>query len=180
MTSENAAAFGAMPKSPSLRMAFLADAPYLSVHIRDGNLGSTPIIDPRYLSHPLDLELLGRGMQFLEPLVQTSAFAPLLRSDHRIPSQADLKDLKHAKELSKERLWTTYHPTSTCAMKPRKAGGVVDDRLVVHGTKNVRVIDASIFPMITLGNIQATVYAVAERGSDLIKGDWLASRQNGI
>ena len=50
--------------------------------------------------------------------------------------------------------------------------GVVDSRLKVYGTKNLRVVDASIFPMETLGNIQATVYAAAEKAADFIKEDW--------
>jgi choline dehydrogenase-like flavoprotein len=57
-------------------------------------------------------------------------------------------------------------------MMPKELNGVVDSRLKVHGTKNLRIVDASIFPMETLGNIQATVYAVAEKAADLIKQDW--------
>ena len=57
-------------------------------------------------------------------------------------------------------------------MLPQELGGVVDSRLIVYGTDNLRVIDESIFPMITLGNIQATVYSVAERACDIIKEDW--------
>jgi choline dehydrogenase-like flavoprotein len=55
---------------------------------------------------------------------------------------------------------------------PRELGGVVDSRLKVHGARNLRVVDASVFPLETLGNIQATVYAVAEKAADLIKEDW--------
>jgi choline dehydrogenase-like flavoprotein len=80
--------------------------------------------------------------------------------------------LDAAKEIVKERLLSTFHPTGTCAMMPKAIGGVVDSRLKVHGTKNLRIVDASIFPMETLGNIQATVYAVAEKAADLIKEDW--------
>lgn len=57
-------------------------------------------------------------------------------------------------------------------MMPRELRGVVDSRLKVHGTKNLRVVDASIFPMEILGNIQATVCAVAEKAADLIIEDW--------
>ena len=53
-------------------------------------------------------------------------------------------------------------------MMPVDQGGVVDDRLRVHGTRNLRVVDASVFPLEPQGNIQATLYAVAEKGADLI------------
>lgn len=56
-------------------------------------------------------------------------------------------------------------------MMPVEMGGVVSDRLVVHGTKNLRVVDASIFPIIPKGPITTSVYAVAERAVDLIKED---------
>jgi choline dehydrogenase-like flavoprotein len=48
---------------------------------------------------------------------------------------------------------------------------VVDHRLKVYGTSNVRVVDASIFPLEPRGNIQATVFAVAEKAADIIKED---------
>ena len=64
------------------------------------------------------------------------------------------------------------HPAGTAAMLPKELGGVVDSRLKLHGCKSLRVVDASIFPMETLGNIQATVYAVAEKAADIIKEDY--------
>ena len=56
-------------------------------------------------------------------------------------------------------------------MMPETLGGVVNDQLVVYGTKNLRVVDASIIPLIPRGNIQSSVYAVAEKAADLIKRD---------
>jgi choline dehydrogenase-like flavoprotein len=134
---------------------------------------SRPLVDPAYLSHPLDLEVLGRATQFLEKLVSQDALKGLLNAEVRIPKLAEnIADLNIAKQITKDRLWTTYHPCGTAAMLPQELGGVVDSRLIVYGTDNLRVIDASIFPMITLGNIQATVYSVAERACDIIKEDW--------
>jgi choline dehydrogenase-like flavoprotein len=82
----------------------------------------------------------------------------------------DLSNLDHAKEVVKERLYTCFHPAGSCAMLPKEMGGVVDSELKVYGTKNLRVVDASIFPLEPTGNIQATVYAVAEKAADIIKG----------
>ena len=56
-------------------------------------------------------------------------------------------------------------------MMPKELGGVVDEKLKVFGTKNLRVCDASIFPIQVRGNIQSTVYAVAEKGADIVKED---------
>lgn len=56
-------------------------------------------------------------------------------------------------------------------MMPREIGGVVDTRHVVYGTKNVRIVDASILPYQVCGHLTSTLYALAERASDLIKSD---------
>ncbi|KAK7517426.1 putative aryl-alcohol dehydrogenase [Phyllosticta citriasiana] len=144
------------------------------VHITSADPTAAPRIDPRYLSHPLDLELLGRQTQFIERLVRTGPFSEVLKKGGRTlpPNAADvLDDLHAAKQLAKQRAWNCFHPSGTCAMMPRSLGGVVDGRLRVHGTKGLRVVDASIFPLETLGNIQATVYAVAEKAADMIKED---------
>ena len=53
-------------------------------------------------------------------------------------------------------------------MLSEKRGGVVSDRLVVYWTRNIRVVDASIFPIIPRENIQSTLYAVAERAAAII------------
>jgi choline dehydrogenase len=52
----------------------------------------------------------------------------------------------------------------------RDLGGVVDPQLRVYGTSNVRVVDASILPLQISGHLTATLYAVADRASDIILG----------
>ncbi|KAF2644591.1 alcohol oxidase [Massarina eburnea CBS 473.64] len=141
-------------------------------HIRSADPKDKPILDPRYLSHPMDLEILARQTQYVETIIKTEPFASLLKPTGRLPAGKAATNLDAAKEIVKERLLTTFHPTGTCAMMPKGIGGVVDTKLKVYGTKNLRVVDASIFPMETLGNIQATVYAVAEKAADIIKEDW--------
>ena len=141
-----------------------------TVHIRSSHIEDKPVYDPKMLSHPLDLELLARQTQYVDRIVRMEPLASLLKPDSRIPQHAtDLSDLDVTKEIVKERLFTCFHPTGTCAMLPADIGGVVDSRLTVHGTRNLRVVDASVFPLEPAGNIQATVYAVAERAADLIK-----------
>ena len=61
------------------------------------------------------------------------------------------------------------HPSGSCAMMPEKLGGCVSFELLVYGTERLSVVDASIIPMIPAANLQATVYAVAEKAADIIK-----------
>ncbi|KAJ5949292.1 Glucose-methanol-choline oxidoreductase [Penicillium verhagenii] len=140
---------------------------YVSIMISDDK----PTYDPNFLSHPLDIEIMARQLQFVEQISTTGPFAGLLKPGKRMPENTkDLTDLDHAKEVVKERLFTCFHPAGSCAMLPKEIGGVVDSNLKVYGTRNLRVVDASIFPLEPSGNIQATLYAVAERAADLIKG----------
>ena len=57
-----------------------------------------------------------------------------------------------------------YHPVGTCAMGPTD-GAVTDPHLRVRGVQSLRVIDASIMPVITSGNINATVGMIGEKGA---------------
>jgi choline dehydrogenase len=66
-----------------------------------------------------------------------------------------------------------YHLCGSCAMGPDPDHAVVDSRLRVHGVQGLRVIDASVFPNITSGNLNAPVMMVAEQGADMILGDAL-------
>lgn len=66
---------------------------------------------------------------------------------------------------------SNFHPVGTAAMMPRSMGGVVSNRLMVYGTSNVRVVDASVLPYQMCGHLTSTLYAVAERAADFIKED---------
>ena len=80
----------------------------------------------------------------------------------------DLGDLEAVKQYLRSTAISNWHPVGTCAMMPRDNGGVVDEKLIVHGMANLRVADASIFPITTSGNPLTSVYAVGEKAADLI------------
>ena len=143
-----------------------------SSHITSTNASDPPRIDPQYLSHPLDLELLARHVQFLERLARSPPLSDYIKPNgRRNHPTAYVEDLEAAKDYVRTTALSTYHPAGACAMLPRDEGGVVNNRLVVYGTRNVRVVDASIMPLIPRSNLQSTVYAVAERAADIIKED---------
>ena len=135
-----------------------------SVHITSSDPNDKPKIDFQYYEHPLDLEIHARHMQALDKLAATAPLSNYIKKDgSRMPQRSADLTLDSAKELLRGYVATNYHPCGSCSMMAEEIGGVVDNRLRVYGTKNVRVVDASIMPIIPRGNIITAVYAVAER-----------------
>ena len=81
------------------------------------------------------------------------------------------RPMKRSLSLRETTLQQFFHPVSTCRMGPDDGTNVVDHRLSVHGVEGLRVVDASVFPMITSGNTNAPTIMLAEKASDLILED---------
>ncbi|KAG0646445.1 Dehydrogenase mpl7 [Hyphodiscus hymeniophilus] len=141
-----------------------------SIHITSSDPQADPAIDPGYLTHPADIEVLSKGLQMIEKVVSTSPMKEKIKRRYH-PETIDTGDKKSLEAYIRKAITTEYHPIGSVAMG-KKGVGAVDDRLKVWGTKGLRVIDASVMPLHISGNIIATVYAIAEKGSDMIKEDW--------
>ncbi|KAK7743872.1 hypothetical protein SLS53_003892 [Cytospora paraplurivora] len=144
-------------------------------HIRSADPTDAPVIDPAYLSHPVDAEVMAAQMLQIEkiaasePLSSTLLVQPLRRRD---PASDFRGDLEKAKRFARTSSISMWHPAGTCAMLPMDKRGVVDASLRVHGVQGLRVVDASVMPLVCNANLQAVVYGVAERAADLIKAAW--------
>ena len=87
----------------------------------------------------------------------------------KVPAWRDRDELR---AWVRDRVATTFHPSSTCRMGPAAdPGAVVDHAGRVHGIAGLRVADASVFPTIPRANIHCTVVAVAEKLADAIRRD---------
>lgn len=141
-----------------------------SIHINSSDPTAYPVIDPRFLSNPIDLDVLTTIAFHLQTIAATQPFASLLKGNGTVyaPGYKFLTD-DNVKQHVRATLGELQHPIGTCAMGPRGKGGVVDPKLIVHGTRNLRVVDASVIPIQPVGTIQALVYAVAEKAADIIK-----------
>jgi hypothetical protein len=69
---------------------------------------------------------------------------------------------------------TALHFSSTCPIGTNERNGVVDQKLVVFGFRNLRIADASVFPKSIAGHTMAPVLMVAERCADFVRGEWSA------
>ncbi|TEY80881.1 hypothetical protein BOTCAL_0036g00090 [Botryotinia calthae] len=140
-----------------------------SVHITTDNPYVPPDIDPRYCSNPLDLQILTEALMFNNKIVNTDSMKLLQpRPYYPFLPNATPKTLIPAIESG---LRTEFHGSGSTAMMPREMGGVVDPDLRVYGTKNLRIVDAGIIPILPASHLQAPVYAIAEKAADTIKRD---------
>ncbi|KAK3294558.1 uncharacterized protein B0H64DRAFT_463513 [Chaetomium fimeti] len=149
--------------SPYITIAVLLTRPLSrgSAHITSASAATKPAIDPRYLSHPVDRATLARHVQFVtQTLSRAAPLAGRLRTGPGAGREGGF--LREAAGAS-----TLY--AGTCSMMPRGVGGVVDEGLRVYGTRNVRVVDASVMPFITRGDTMATVYGIAEKAAAEIR-----------
>jgi choline dehydrogenase len=139
------------------------------LQVRSGDPAEPPLIQPNYLSTNADVEELLAGARFLRKLARTPALSAAIDAELKpgpgVESDADLvADIR-------ARTYSIFHPCGTCRMSPDAADAVVDPRLRVHGIENLRIVDASIFPTVTSGNINAPAIMVGEKGADLLLED---------
>lgn len=83
------------------------------------------------------------------------------------PCHENYKTVEDYEEYVKNFVSTTYHPVGTCSMMSKDKGGVVDSKLKVYGTSNVRVADASILPVMPSGHILSAVYVTGLKGEQV-------------
>ncbi|XP_075218093.1 glucose dehydrogenase [FAD, quinone] [Lycorma delicatula] len=147
------------------------------IRLRTSDTLQHPLLYHNYLTHPDDVRVLREGVKAALAVGETVAMKRFGARFYRKP----IPGCKHL-PLFTDDYWecfirqytmTIYHMSGTCKMGPSTdLMAVVDPELRVYGIQGLRVIDASIMPQITSGNINAPVIMIAEKGSDLIKNYW--------
>ncbi|KAG6871848.1 hypothetical protein C0995_015789 [Termitomyces sp. Mi166 len=134
---------------------------YGSVHITSSDPTAVPAIDHNYLDNEVDIKILVEGYKLLREIYKKSPLKEHIMAEVSpglgIQTDADIT------QYIRKTIGTTFHPIGTASMLPRKDGGVVDARLKVYGTQNLRVVDASVLPIHLSAHLQGTLYAVAEK-----------------
>ncbi|OXI92512.1 MULTISPECIES: GMC family oxidoreductase [Burkholderia] len=136
-----------------------------SVKLRSADPLDAPLIDPAFLEHDDDLEVLVEGYKLTRRLMAAPAMARFVTEDVFASRSRSDDDIR---ALLRERTDTVYHPVGTCRMG-NDALAVVDSQLRVRGTEGLRVVDASIMPTLVGANTNAPTIMIGEKASDLIR-----------
>ncbi len=138
-----------------------------SIALKDANPTSAPLIDPRFFSAAEDLEVLMQGLKISRRILDAPSFDRIrgeeLKPGKHVQNDDDLR------QFVCENSATVYHPVATCSMG-EGTDAVVDSELRVRGVAGLRVVDASIMPLLIGGNTNAPTIMIAEKASDMILG----------
>ncbi|HEX5759633.1 MAG TPA: GMC family oxidoreductase [Thermoanaerobaculia bacterium] len=144
-----------------------------TVRLRSADPRDVPQIDFHYFtegndSRGEDLKSLVEGIKFARQMT-----APLKRegliAEEELPGEA-LQTDEELGQFVKDQAWG-HHASCTCSIGDRAKGGVVNSCFEVHGTKGLRIVDASVFPKIPGFFIVSSIYTIGEKAADVILKD---------
>ena len=138
-----------------------------SVKASSPSMFDAPVADVGFLRNEVDTALLREGVHFARRLAAAPAILSLnpfeVSPGGNVTADADID------AFIRSTASTLYHPAGSCKMGSREDGGVVDQNLKVYGVEGLRIVDASVMPILPASHIMTTVYATAEKAADIIK-----------
>ncbi|KAJ2926838.1 hypothetical protein H1R20_g10291, partial [Candolleomyces eurysporus] len=141
-----------------------------SIQLRSSNPFDPPLIDLGLFTHPFDVEALRIGVSRAIRFFSAPAWSDYITALVTPDSDTTPREIFN-EAFIRGTAGPGYHATGTAAMSARDKlkEGVVDPDLKVKGVKGLRIVDASVIPLIPTGHTQAPVYIVAERAVELIR-----------
>ena len=170
-----------------LQYPFSVGSIHLPPTAQDGKATTSddkPIIDPCYYAGAggqVDFLTMVAAQNFGHRICSTEPLKKIIVKRVFPPATNDEGvEMDDFTEWVRDTTVTDWHPVGTCAMGGSEGikGGVVDDQLKVYGVNGLRVCDASIMPLQIAAHLQATVYAIAEKGADMIADEWKRLRKS--
>jgi len=138
-----------------------------SVGLQSADPLAPPRIDPDFLAHDADVEVLLKGYRMARDIM---AATPLARYAPRELYADKVRSEDELVALLRRRTDSVYHPVGSCRMG-RDEMAVVDHRLRVHGLERLRVVDASVMPTLVGGNTNAPSIMIGEKGAAMVMED---------
>ena len=137
------------------------------VRLASADPRAAPRIEQNLLATDRDWNSIRAGIRLFRELSHQPALQPFIKTEIG-PGPAATSDEAIDAHIRATAV-TAHHPAGTCRMGT-DAMAVVDPELRVRGTEGLRVVDASVFPDLVGGNINAAVVMIAEKAADLIRG----------
>mgnify|MGYP002722020936 FL=1 len=166
-------AFGQVQVQSALQHAFSRG----HVLVNSNDPFQAPNIDPRYFEQSSDLDMLRGAFKLAREVGQAQPLNSFL--DQETHPGTNVTSDQDWDNFIRDRVGTEYHPSGTAAMLPQDKGGVVDKNLMVYGTSNLRVIDASVVPFVVASHFMSLVYGVAEVGAEVVLEAYKQSNSGG-
>ncbi len=137
------------------------------VTLRSADPRDTPRINFNYFEEggDEDLEAVVEGIQFVRQLTAKLENEDLIVTEE-IPGK-ECQSVDDLKKFVRQNAWG-HHASCTCAIGPVEDGGVLDSNFRVHGTRGLRVVDASVFPRIPGFFIVSSIYMIGEKAAEAI------------
>ncbi|EXJ54400.1 hypothetical protein A1O7_09739 [Cladophialophora yegresii CBS 114405] len=139
------------------------------VTINSSDTTDLPIFSPNWLAHDTDKAVAIEAFKRCRSVFQTTAVQPVLAGPEFAPGaavQSDEEILAYIQQTAT----TVYHAAGTAKMgNSSDTMSVVDGGFRVRGVKALRVVDASVFPVLVPGHPTGTLYALAEKAADDIQ-----------
>jgi choline dehydrogenase len=158
---------GILEKEPGMSIGLWPSHPKSkgTVSARSSNPLDPPTIHLNFLSSEEDQRVVVECVRKSRAIFASGAMSQW--SVREINPGPDVRTDDEVVEFARQNGRSGMHFAGTCRMGSDE-GAVVDPELRVKGVENLRVVDASVMPNCTVGNINATVVAMAERAADLI------------
>ena len=140
-----------------------------SVRLKSADPAEPPRIQFNYMSDPEDWIEMRACVRLTREIFAQTAFDPY--RGREIKPGADCVSDEAIDAFVREHVDSAYHPSCTCKMGSlADPSAVVDPETRVIGVEALRVVDSSIMPSITNGNLNAPTIALAEKAADMIRG----------
>ena len=139
------------------------------IRLASGNPLDKPLVNPNYLATEADAQRLMDAVKLARRIFATRAFAGWATVE-LLPGQEVATD-EQLREFVRQRADSYHHQVGSCKMGVDDLA-VVDPSLKVRGLERLRVVDASVMPMVPSGNCNAGILMIAEKCADLLKASY--------
>ncbi|KAL5375204.1 hypothetical protein DPSP01_011408 [Paraphaeosphaeria sporulosa] len=141
-----------------------------TVTLNSSNKYGMPVVQWNTFQNPIDRQILVEMVRWLRQhwaRPELNKFQPV----ETVPGTGETDDEIIEALIQTKALEASFaHMSGSCSMMPEAYGGVVGSDLLMYGVKRLSIVDGSIIPLVPATHLQATMYAVAEKAADIIKG----------